>query len=270
MKSKLLVLVIAIFAIVAASSISFAIGFGLPNQFWGTVTINGAPAPEGTSITAKINGVLSGSATTSGGSYNLIVDNPTDNNIGNLGDTVLIYVNGVQAGSDFFVEGGSTQVDLAITVLTPSSNPSGGSGSGGGGGGSSGRSAPASTNNVQTTPPVNNAASSSASATPSGPCRERWICDAWSACNKDGIQKRNCVDANKCGTIDDLPMSSQPCATEKTATSENSQKASGGFGNMVSGLFLSAATPAGAGIIAALLIICYFVYSYSAKKGRKK
>ncbi|MBU4451876.1 MAG: hypothetical protein KJ851_03690 [Nanoarchaeota archaeon] len=86
-----------------------------PHQFWGIATINGVPAPVGTSITATIYGDLAGSAkTTSGGAYNLIVENPN-----NQGDTILIFVNTVQAASDIFANGKSTNLDLAITVNVP-------------------------------------------------------------------------------------------------------------------------------------------------------
>lgn len=239
--------------LVVFSSVAFAIAPGspgIPNQFWGAVTINGLSAPDGTSITSKVNGVFAESTTTSSGSYSLIIKDP---NNANPGKTVLLYVNGVQAGTDFFVEGGSTQVNLAITVSTTQSNPSGGSGSGGGGGGSA---SAAQTSTVKTTT-ANNGGNSS-STTPSGPCRERWTCDAWSECNKDGIQKRTCNDSNKCGTIDDLPMTTQPCATDTTNQASNTQSSglSGITGRMVS--FASGSAAYAIGLIVLVGLGAYF------------
>lgn len=236
---------------------------GVPHQFWGKAMINNAAAPDGTSVTATVNGAPMGSATTSGGQYNLMVTDPSNVN---TGKTIILYVSGVQAGTSIFANGKSTQMDLAITVATPSASQTSSSSSGGGGGGSGGSSE--SSAQPQTTATTVN----SGTTTPSGPCQEKWTCDAWSTC-ASGLQKRNCNDANKCGTTYDLPLMSQPCGTEKaTASSAESPKvsqASSASPGLITGLVTSIASPAGVGIMAIALIAGYGFYSYS-RNGRNK
>ncbi len=241
------------------SSIAFAVGPGIPHQFWGTVTINGNLASDGTQITSTVNGVSADSTTASGGAYNLIIRDP--NNV-NTGKTVVLYVNGVQAASDVFANGKSTQLNLAITVNTPPPNnpPSGG------GGGGSGISSTATDTHAQqnVTPSITTTASTTTS---SGVCKERWLCTDWSVC-KGGTAARQCEDVNKCGTNNDEPMISQPCSIEET-TAANNPGALGGIGNMISGLYLSAASAGSTGYAVGLLVLvglgAYFLKGKAAK-----
>lgn len=50
-------------------------------------------------------------------------------------------------------------------------------------------------------------------------CTEEWKCSVWGVC-KDGIQKRNCVDVNNCGTEDYRPFETEPCPILKEETNE--------------------------------------------------
>ena len=98
----------------------------LPHAFYGSVTLNGAPAPDGTQVSATVD---SGSVitnaqnptTTVGGSYG--VDSPhllVQGDISN-GATITFYVtnaNGTAIGGTYSFEagGGPSQRDLSVTI----------------------------------------------------------------------------------------------------------------------------------------------------------
>jgi hypothetical protein len=50
-------------------------------------------------------------------------------------------------------------------------------------------------------------------------CVEKWVCEEWSEC-KNGVQKRNCVDLNKCGTKSNLPITEKQCIDKKNESGE--------------------------------------------------
>lgn len=127
----------------------------IPHQFYGSVTVNGAPAKDGLVVSAVVEGRTYNS-TTVNGTYGVspgepfFVENPNGTAIGK---TIQFFVEGqsAAAATSVFSRGGYTQLNLAITVatppveppVTPPSNPpggGGGGGSGGGGGGGSGSS----------------------------------------------------------------------------------------------------------------------------------
>jgi hypothetical protein len=131
----------------------------LPAEFYGTLTIGGAPAPVGTIVTASINGVECGSlVTTIAGEYGgpgrydrrLAVVPDESLLIGLTSPTVTFFVNNVEATPNaLFVAGSSQEVDIAApqsagTVITTTPTSPivyrGGGGSSGGGGGSAGSS----------------------------------------------------------------------------------------------------------------------------------
>jgi hypothetical protein len=212
---------------------------GIPNQFYGSVTLNGSPAPDGTTITAKINGVQVASTTTSGGKYGYEpIFYVSDPNSDRTGEEVVFFVNNVNTGrTSFFSNGGHTQLDLSASggTSTPSAPPSGGPSGGVIVTGTSGTT----TNGTQQ----------------EQTCHERWLCSEWSTC-KDGIQTRTCADQNECGTNNDEPFTSQPCSTEEVKTSEQNVQNSL---LLPTGFFLSLtamewATGIIIGIVAALII----------------
>lgn len=43
------------------------------------------------------------------------------------------------------------------------------------------------------------------------PCEENWECNIWGLCNKDGLRRRTCEDANDCGTTDEKPKELETC-----------------------------------------------------------
>lgn len=53
-----------------------------------------------------------------------------------------------------------------------------------------------------------------ANATPQDACNESWICSDWACTNGD--QVRTCVDANECGTIEQIPQLVEECSQAPT------------------------------------------------------
>jgi len=93
-----------------------------PHWFRGDVTVNGNPAPDGTVISAKIEGIEYSTATTISGRYgadgNFYVpsdDLDTAEKEGGVeGDIVDFYVNNELAANATFSNGGNTRLDLKI------------------------------------------------------------------------------------------------------------------------------------------------------------
>jgi len=199
MNLKILITAISTFLLI--SNLALALP-AQPNAFYGTVILNGNPAPDGTTVTAEINGMEVASTTTSGGKYgdpigSFYVDDP---NADRSGEEISFFVNGANTGQiAFFANGAVTNIDLTATVETTSDSggDGGGGGGGNGGGGTGGSEATATTVPGAPTTTV---------------CRERWTCTEWSACEK-GIQTRTCTEENNCGTDLYKPFESQPCTT---------------------------------------------------------
>jgi len=219
---------------------------GIPNQFYGSVTLNGSPAPDGTNVIAKINGVQVASTTTYGGKYGynpiFYVDDP--NGI-RTGSVINFFVNGIDTGKTaIFANSAVTKLDLSASGGT-STPPSGGSP----GGGSSGGVILTGTNGTTTN-----------GTQQEQTCHERWLCSDWSAC-ENGIQTRTCTDQNECGTNNNEPFTSQPCSTVEVNTSEQNVQNSP---LLPTGFFLSLTTMEWAtgiiiGIAAALIVIFLMV-----------
>ena len=150
-----------------------------PEQFYGAVTINGAPAPDGMLVSAKFEGKDVGGTLTSGGNYNLIIAMKESDE----GQAVYFYVQNVNTGiQSTFQSGSSVRFDLSATIAMPPPSGGGGGSSGGGGGGFGG----------------------------SGTCTESWICTDWNECS-NYVQKRVCADVNRCNTTVSKPVESQDC-----------------------------------------------------------
>lgn len=112
---------------------------GLPTAFYGSVTVGSGPAPDGTVISAQIEGVEYASTTTLGGKYgysppfNVPGDDPETSVVdgGVTGDTVSFYIGGNEVASADFLIGKVTNLDLkAAAIPPPSPRPSGGDGGG--------------------------------------------------------------------------------------------------------------------------------------------
>ena len=118
----------------------------MPERFYGTVTVNGAAAPDGTIVSAWIDNTEIISQATMGGKYGYVPPASEEFNIyGSEGATIVFKINGVEAGTDILSSSDITQKDLSATgVGVPTStptpetlNPSGGGGSNPSGGGGS-------------------------------------------------------------------------------------------------------------------------------------
>lgn len=89
-----------------------------PQLFYGSVTLDGTAAPDGTSVTVQMNGRLVGSDSVSGGSYGLLEIQTEDGD--KDGDTLSFYVNGLSAGTTSFSSGERTEFNLSATSPLPS------------------------------------------------------------------------------------------------------------------------------------------------------
>jgi hypothetical protein len=232
MTSRVLPLMVCVLSLFMVSSIAVAQPGGVPHQFKGDVTVNGGPAPDGLTITARLGGFDVASTTTYNGGYGR---NPcelgfspncifyvTDPNGGSQGSTIGFFINNVQVGSYVLNYGDSTELDFSIdgdlgicgdnlcsssescsscsadcgtcpsNTNTGTSGSSGSSGGGGGGGG----------------------------AAPSGgeDCEEDWSCSEWSTCSVEGKRFRSCIDDNGCGTNENEPSEEETCTYSATET----------------------------------------------------
>ncbi|MBN1369444.1 MAG: InlB B-repeat-containing protein [Dehalococcoidaceae bacterium] len=88
----------------------------IAQQFYGSVTLDGSPAPDGTSVTAEMNGRTAGSDTTSGGQYSLTINTIEGDQ---AGDTIHFFVDGYSAGSTTLNPGGITQRNLSASSPPP-------------------------------------------------------------------------------------------------------------------------------------------------------
>lgn len=99
-----------------------------PSRFVGTVTLNGATAPDGTVVTAQVNGNACGSGNVSGGNYKVDVpaaDPAATVQCGKDGDTVTFFVNGAQAAqTGTWHNYALGQVNLTATTSTATATPS--------------------------------------------------------------------------------------------------------------------------------------------------
>ena len=169
-----------------------------PQAFYGTVTVNGAPAADGITVTATVDGVTAEQGTTHDGKYGydaqFLIDDPDNNR---AGKTIKFYVNGYDTGQTAIVPDfndelpplPTVELDLSVTYSTGGGN-SGGSGGGGGGGGGGGSLPPA----------------------------DLWDCGEWSEC-VDGIQTQECIqgDATKTNTRD---CEEESASTTTTGTTQ--------------------------------------------------
>jgi hypothetical protein len=94
---------------------------GVSNAFYGTVTWNGQPAPDGTLVEARINGLAIASETTYQGKYGypqgaFFVDNYNNDR---TGKTINFFVNNVDTGkTSVFCNDCIIKLDLAATSST--------------------------------------------------------------------------------------------------------------------------------------------------------
>lgn len=132
---KIAIFVALVFLLMLGATPALADGIpALPHAFYGSVTVNGDPAADGTQVSATVDSgdilATQNPVTTVGGSYG--VDSPRLLVQGDItpGATITFYVKDVEVEgvtATFEAGGGPTRVDLGVTISRP--------GGGGGGGG---------------------------------------------------------------------------------------------------------------------------------------
>ncbi len=102
-------LAIVVIAVVGLGMVVYAVP-PMPHPFYGTVTINGNPAPIGTTVKAKVDGVVCGTYTTTvAGEYGNPAQASYLSVAGDLteGDTINFFINNVDSGETaIFLPGG--------------------------------------------------------------------------------------------------------------------------------------------------------------------
>jgi hypothetical protein len=179
----------AVLLAILTVSISVLAAPSIPHVFYGKALINGASAPDGTLVTAKIRGVEVAATTTASGEYgkpvgSFYVEDPDSNR---AGKTVEFFVNGIKGGEAFFANAEFTLLDLSVTQAAPAA----GGGGGGGGGGGRARAAV---------------------------CTENWTCSDWLPCFNNR-QERVCTDQNSCGTAVNKPLEERECFSQPVPAS---------------------------------------------------
>jgi PGF-pre-PGF domain-containing protein len=146
MKKKItLIMVLTILITSGIASAQNELPLNPPPGYYGSVTVNGQPAPPGTTIIAKIGGEVRGSITTSvSGLYG---DNPGpsklwvtgyDNELTPAPATVTFYLNDIAAQQTGTLTGAGTINSADLNFIIPAGVVSGGGSSGGGGAGGGG------------------------------------------------------------------------------------------------------------------------------------
>jgi hypothetical protein len=111
-------------SVIAGAALSSGPGAGAqapprpPHRFFGTATLNGAPAPVGTTVEALMGGAVCGTGqTNSAGQYVLDVNQPgAPAACGRVGDPITFRVGGVTARETaVFREGGYEQLNLTAS-----------------------------------------------------------------------------------------------------------------------------------------------------------
>jgi hypothetical protein len=119
-------IVLAVLLAVAATPVYADVAPTIPHAFYGTVAINGSPAPVGTEVSARGDGVVTGVGTNPivtdiegeyGGGIDPLAPKLVVQGSVSDGTTVTFYVNGFSTGQTAQWRSGEvTEVDLAVTI----------------------------------------------------------------------------------------------------------------------------------------------------------
>ena len=120
-RASAILAVLAVCALLFPTAIFGALPPYMDQIFSGNVTINGAPAPDGTLVSAHIGSVEYVNTTTTAGAYTNLIFPGDDPGTGPKeggapGDTIVFKVSGVVAASVPFTQGDVTTLDLAVTI----------------------------------------------------------------------------------------------------------------------------------------------------------
>jgi len=232
-----------------------------PHIFEGSVTVNGAPAPDDILVSARMEDDLEkdiASTTTINGKYRLKIGDPYGDRSGEI---VHFFINGHDTGQTITWETSSsiTTIDLNIDGINLGGNDNSGDGdssdggsssSGGGGGG-----APKTINENKEK------------------CIPNWICSSWGDCIS-GVQNRVCVDQNRCNTEEGKPEESRGCEVPEelkaTGNEETKQNFFKRFLNMITGAAIGNKSTAKGVTITALIVIVGIVVFLFMARGKNK
>ena len=147
-----------------------------------SVNVTCAYADDGGVIAVDYDYVVVSLVNSSGDVVDSVVTSPGDVVVLDSSgeDDVRVFVNGIEEW-------------VYVAPLAPADEEGGGGGGGGSGGG------------------VVVVFDAGADDEGSAGCVEDWVCGNWSPCSFDGVQVRECVDANGCGTVDFRPAVSRFC-----------------------------------------------------------
>lgn len=275
---------------------------GFPHQFYGFVTINGKPAQDGLLVTARINNEDVAATITSNGGYGF----ESTFTVQGLqeGQTVHFFVQGFDTGESYTYDGNTTITRIDLTLSgelfcgdnvcagseSCSSCPadcgscpsSGGSSGGGGGGGSSHHGGGGSYYHQSNTNESQNQTQTNESLPEQGnesiivkQCTPDWVCSDWLPCI-GGVQKRVCVDANKCGVEEGKPLTERPCTEQEIKKTVEKQNVKQGFFNKLTGAVIGAGKASVAALIIAVLVVIavlgflFYKHKPKARVGKKK
>jgi len=141
---KITIFILLVFLLVfGAAPVSANSGMpSLPHAFYGSVDINGSPAPDGTQVSATVdNGTViptQNPVTTEGGSYGIVGPHLLVQGDITPGATITFLVtnaNGTAVGgtyTPFVAGGGPTEMNLSVNIEAPPYVPPAGGGGGGG------------------------------------------------------------------------------------------------------------------------------------------
>lgn len=94
----------------------------IPSDYSGTVTVGGTPAPNGTTVQAKIETYTSASVTVTGGKYQFLIVGPPSSTF--QGKTITFLVGGVAANeTSTFEQGTSKTLNLTVAAAAPTATP---------------------------------------------------------------------------------------------------------------------------------------------------
>lgn len=284
---------IVLFLIMILSSFLVLAAPGVPNQFYGEVTVNGASAPDDLFVEARVDGAIFTTLTDSGKyGFNPIfyVEDPNNDR---QGDTVTFYVGTdsddmIEAQSSVFNNGEVTSHDLSVSGLDlqsdddvdDSSSVGSGSTATDSGDTTSSRSTSTSIRSTSDESDSDDDTSSSyddeeSSYNSDASCESDWVCGEWTECI-NFQQKRVCVDSNECG-LEDGPETRRSCEMDETklniAPGETSKS---GFFDSVTGFVTGAADvvsssiPFIALVVALAGIFLFFFLKKSNARSKKR
>jgi len=247
MNPKILIVVFSTFLLFANLVLAAITPPGVPHQFYGTVTLNGSPPPDGTTVTAKIDGEPIASTTTKNGKYGydpvFYVEDLENNFCIPLCPEVNFFVNEIDTGqTKYFCNGCSTELDLTASAPSEPGQPSG----------PSGPSGPSPTPEEEEEEEI------------IIECQERWGCAEWSECI-DNVQTRTCRDVNSCGTELDRPLESQPCVVEEEKEEEEVPTAPPTPSDQITGMLAALTENPGYLLILSLIVIAIILIIFRSR-----